>query len=483
MFEPRVSLIRLGRPGGPEPGRGASERDEPGTPDPIISGDPERRPPEPAGGGADLARRRFFRQFAGDVMEAAATVVGAAGVIQRTSAEAATALLDPVEPAAGPGYDPVTGSLVRPAVFGSPFRLAERALLLVDQRRLPDEVVELECATVAEVAFAIRERVVRGAPAIGQVSALALALAARSMVEAGAPTRRAALLSAAHALVNARPSSITIRRAVERMLARYEALGGPDEDGSTVASELRRVADAIVLESSAAHTAIVALGLGVLPDTAGRPLRVLTLGNSGVLACGRVGTALGVVTAAAAAGRDVRVLVCETRPLLQGARLTAWELADHGITRTLIADASAGARIAKGEVDVVLVAADRVAANGDFVGVIGTYPLAVLAARHGVPLVVCAPLATFDPVTVGGEDLPVDAREAAGMILPGPTGRPPADGRMGDPADELAPVGDVTPADLVSAIVTEAGVLRAPFGPALAAAFEAAARSGTSLQR
>ena len=428
-------------------------------------------PPAPAPDGADLGRRRFFRQFAGDLIQAAATVAGAAGALQRTSAEAANALLDPAGTAGPPGFDPVTASLVRPAVFGTPFRLEDVALVLVDQRKLPDAVIEYECMTAADVAYAIRERVVRGTPAIGQVSALGMALAARRMREAGAPTRRAALLGARQGFLNARPSSITVQRAADRMLARYEAMGDPLEEGPAIATALRLEADAIVLEATDAHRRIAAHGLAELPVPVDHPLRVLTIGNSGVLACGLSGTALGVVTAAAAAGRELHVLVGETRPLLQGARLTAWELDNAGIPYTVIADAAAATRLARGEVDIVLVAADRIAANGDLVGVLGTYPLAVLAARHGVPFVACAPLATFDPESAAGGDLPIDTRGASDMALGVPTGMPPA--YIGTP--EPVPVGDVTPADLVSAIVTDEGVLRQPFGPALAAAAGAAA--------
>ena len=432
-------------------------------------------PPAPVADGADLGRRRFFRQIASDLIQTAATVAGAANALQQTSVEAASALLDPGRAADRLGFDPVTGTSVRPAVFRTTFRLEDEAFVLVDQRRLPDAVIEYECMTAADVAYAIRARVVRGTPAIGQASALALAMAAHRMRAAGACTRRAALLVSANALVNARPSSITIRRAVDRMLALYEAVGDPSENGAAMSSALRLEADTIVFEATDAHGRIAAHGRAELPVPVDHPWRVLTIGNSGVLACGQSGTALGVVTAAAAAGRDLQVLVCETRPLLQGARLTAWELGNAGIPYTVIADAAAATSLARGEVDVVLVAADRIAANGDFVGVLGTYPMAVLAARHGVPFVVCAPLVTFDPGSAVGEDLPIDERDASELVWIGPTRLARAERDAANPV----PVGDVTPADLVSAIVTEEGVLRGPFGPALAAAAEAAARRRT----
>jgi methylthioribose-1-phosphate isomerase len=290
------------------------------------------------------------------------------------------------------------------------------------------------------------------------------------MRDARAYARRATLRGSANALANARPSSITVRRAVDRMMARFEAAGDLSEDGHAVAAALRHEADLIVSEATDAHGRIAEHGLAELPVPVDHPLRVLTLGNAGVLAGGQFGTALGVVSAAAAAGRDIEIVVCETRPLLQGARLTAWELANAGIPFTLIADAAAATRLALGMVDVVLVAGDRLAANGDVAAVLGSYPLAALAARHGVPFVVCAPLVTFDPDSAAGVDLPLDERGAAELLWIGPTRIAPADARASNP------VADVTPAELVSAIVTEEGVLRPPFGPALADAAAAGAR-------
>lgn len=434
-------------------------------PGPAAAELPAPTPPETD---VDVARRRFFRHFASDLIQTAATVVGAASALQRTSAEAASALLDPAGAAGRAAIDPGLGVPARPAVFRTAFRLEGDALILVDQRRLPDAVVEYECRTAADVAHAIRERVVRGAPAIGQVSALALAIAANRMRDARAYARRATLRGSANALINARPASITVRRAVDRMLARVEAVGELSEEGGAIASALRLEADTIVFEATDAHGRLAGHGLAILPFPDDRPLRVLTLGNSGVLAGGQFGTALGIVSAAAAAGREVHVTVCETRPHLQGARLTAWELANAGIPHTLIADPAAGGRIAHGDVDVVLVAADRVAANGDLAAVVGTYPLAVLAARHGVPFVACAPLVTYDAETPDGAGLPPDERPSSELLWFAERRVAPADTRA------VNPVTDVTPAELVSAIVTEEGVLHAPFGPALAAADEAA---------
>lgn len=426
--------------------------------------------PAPAEG-ADLGRRRFFRQFASELIQTAATVAGAASALQRSSAEAASAILESTggtdRPGAGPGVGPAGGPSGRRPVFRTAFRFEETSLVLLDQRRLPDELVEVECQTAAEVAHAIRERVIRGAPAIGQAAALGLALAAHRMREARAYARRATLRGSANALVNARPTSITIRAAVDRMLARYEAVGDLTDDGAAVADALRVEADAIVFEATTAHGRIAELGLAELPVPDERPLRILTLGNSGVLAGGQYGTALGIVMAAAAAGRELELYVCETRPLLQGARLTTWELANAGIAHTLVADAAAGALIARGQIDLVLVAADRVAANGDISAIVGTYPLALLAARHGLPFVVAAPLCTVDLATADGQALPIEERPAQELLWVGAARIAPAGTRTTNP------LADVTPGELISAIVTEAGVLRAPFEPALRTAVEA----------
>jgi len=427
----------------------------------------------PSDGGAgrleavDLGRRRFFRHFASDLIQTAATVVGAANAIQRSTAEAASAILDPVGTSARVAGD---AEAVPSAVFRTAFRMGDESLILVDQRRLPEVVVEYECLTAADTAHAIRERVVRGAPVLGQVAALGLAVAAHRMRAAKPYARRATLRGSANALINARPASITVRSAVERMLARYEAVGDLDESGDTIDRELRAEADAIVFEALVAHGRIAEHGLLSLPEASDRPLRILTIGNSGVLAGGQYGTALGVVTAAAAAGREVHVFACETRPYLQGARLTTWELQNAGIPCTLIADSAAGGLLARGDVDLVLVGADRVAADGDVSAVVGTYTLAVLADRHDVPFVVCAPLATVDPAAATGTDLPIEERPRSELLLVRETRIVPASVHASNVLT------DVTPASLLASIVTEEGVLGAPYGPAIEGALEAARR-------
>jgi methylthioribose-1-phosphate isomerase len=212
------------------------------------------------------------------------------------------------------------------------------------------------------------------------------------------------------------------------------------------------------------HARLARLGAELLPQPEGRPLRLLTHCNTGPLACGQVGTALGVVQALAADGRTVHVYVDETRPWLQGSRLTAWELRQAGIPFTLLADVAAGWLLARGEVDAILVGADRIAANGDTANKVGTYPLAVLAARHGVPFYVVAPTATLDLAAPEGSAIAVEMRPADEVT--GFAGRRVAPAG----AAALNPAFDVTPADLISAIVTEVGVLRPPLEPAIARA-------------
>ncbi len=298
-------------------------------------------------------------------------------------------------------------------------------LYLVDQRRLPDELVEYQCRSAGEVAYAIREMVVRGAPAIGQVAAIGLAISAEHQRDGRPYARKATIRGTANALINARPTAVNLRWAVERVLARFTEVGELSEDGDAIADAMRAEADAIVWEATTDHGRLAEFGLAVLPEPDDRPVRILTHCNTGPLACGQFGTALGVVQAAHHAGRAVHVWVDETRPYLQGARLTTWELAQAGVSHTLLPDVAAGSLLAAGEVDVVLVGADRIAANGDTANKVGTYPLAVLAARHGVPFYVCAPTSSVDLATADGSAIPIEERAPGrGSRVPGRADRP-----------------------------------------------------------
>ncbi|MFH0751203.1 MAG: S-methyl-5-thioribose-1-phosphate isomerase [Chloroflexota bacterium] len=414
-----------------------------------------------------LERRRFFRTLADDAVRTAATLVGAVGALRDTTQEMASSVFAESGPAAGRTASAASAAPAAPPGFRSPFRLEADRLVLVDQRRLPDELVEVVCESAGDVAQAIREMVVRGAPALGQVAAAGLALAAGRARHTRPYARRAILRGSSNALVNARPTAVSIRWAMNRMLARYAALGELSDDGPAVAAALREEAEAIIGEATADHAVMARLGVELLPDPGDRPLQLLTHCNTGPLACGQVGTALGVVQALAADGRNFHVYVDETRPWLQGARLTMWELGQAGIPCTLLADAAAGSLLASGAVDAILVGADRIAANGDTANKVGTYPLAVLAARHGVPFHVVAPTATLDGEAADGSRITVEMRSAAEVTSFGGRRIAPVGARA------INPSFDITPAELITTIVTEAGVLRAPYGPAIATAIEA----------
>jgi methylthioribose-1-phosphate isomerase len=298
-------------------------------------------------------------------------------------------------------------------------------VVLLDQRRLPDEEVELECPTVDELVVAIRELAIRGAPAIGVAAAYGLALAA---------ARGEDVAAAAASLASARPTAVNLAWALAEL-----------RDEPTVARARRLHEDEVErCRAMAAHAAEL-----FAPAT-----RALTHCNAGGLATGGYGSAVGALRAAWERDLLAHVWVDETRPLLQGSRLTAWELEAAGIPHAVIADSAAASLMASGEVDCIVTGADRIAANGDTANKIGTYSLAVLAAHHDLPLYVVAPTSTVDLSTASGADIPIEER--AGSEL---TTRFPA----------RNPAFDVTPAALIAAIVTEHGVHRAPYTESLAA--------------
>lgn len=432
---------------------------------------PAPAPAPPAPAPADMGRRRFFRTFAGEIIQTAATVAGAAQALQQASAEAASAILNPESAATLPasaGGDAAVQAPSGPSGFRTPFREDGGVLYLIDQRRLPDVLVEYPCRSAGEVAYAIREMIVRGAPAIGQVAAIGLAISAENQRDGRPYARKATIRGSANALINARPTAVNLRWAVERVLARFTEVGELSEDGDAIADAMRAEADAIIFEATTDHGRLADLGLAILPTPEGRPVRILTHCNTGPLACGQYGTALGIVQAAHHAGREVRVLVDETRPYLQGARLTTWELAQAGVPHTLLPDVAAGSLMAAGEVDVVLVGADRVAANGDTANKVGTYPLAVLAARHGIPFYVCVPTSSVDLATPDGATIPIEERSAAEVLEVRGVRIAPSGTEVRNPAF------DVTPAELITGFVTEEGVVSAPYDVGLREATESA---------
>ncbi len=321
-------------------------------------------------------------------------------------------------------------------------------LKLIDQRRLPAELVYVVLDEVRAVAQAIRDMVVRGAPAIGITAAYAVVLAARARHRADPRGWREAIRADLELLAAARPTAVNLRWAVERMRAVIDACGG----GTDPVPRLLAEAERIHAEDIVANRRMGALGAALIAPGSG----VLTHCNTGSLATGGFGTALGVVRAAYAGARLRRVYAGETRPWLQGARLTAWELLQDGIPVTLIADAAAAHLMQRGEVQWVIVGADRIAANGDTANKIGTYMLACLARRHGVRFMVVAPTSTVDLATPDGEAIPIEAR--------------PPEEVLGFAGCRTAPQGaaaynpafDITPAALIDAIVTEKGVVHAP---------------------
>jgi methylthioribose-1-phosphate isomerase len=304
-------------------------------------------------------------------------------------------------------------------------RLEDGAVVVLDQRRLPDEEVDLVCRSAAEVAEAIRTLAVRGAPAIGIAAAYGYALAARAGED---------LEAAVSTLAGARPTAVNLVWALEEM-RRWD--GDPAERALQIHTEEVERCRLMSVHAAALFE----------PGT-----RALTHCNAGALATGGYGTAVGALRAAWERGLLEHVLVDETRPLLQGARLTAWELEDAGIPHAVIADSAAGLMMARGEVDAVVTGADRIAANGDTANKIGTYSLAVLAAHHDVPLYVVAPSSTVDLATATGAEIPIEER-SGDEVTPRFAARNPAF--------------DVTPAGLIAAIVTEAGVHRAPYSESL----------------
>ncbi len=325
------------------------------------------------------------------------------------------------------------------------------AVRIIDQRRLPAAFVERDLRTLDEVHEAIRTLAVRGAPAIGVAAALGLVAAlAPHAAEDGATFRARAEGYAAH-LASARPTAVNLPWAMQRMTARIAAMW--HEPAATILAALRAEATAILDEDRAMCLAIGEHGLPLVSHGA----RILTHCNAGALATAGVGTALAPVYAAHAAGRAVHVFADETRPLLQGSRLTAWELQRAGVPVTVITDGMAPSLMRAGEIDAVFVGADRIAANGDAANKIGTYGLAVAARHHGIPFYVCAPWSTVDHATASGGAIVIEERAPDEVRAFAGVPSAPPDVAVRNPAF------DVTPHGLITAIVTDKGVHRTPY--------------------
>ncbi|MBL4688048.1 MAG: S-methyl-5-thioribose-1-phosphate isomerase [Nannocystaceae bacterium] len=329
-----------------------------------------------------------------------------------------------------------------------PVRLADdgQALILLDQRQLPEKEVWLSLSDVEAVAVAIECLAVRGAPAIACAAALGLAAAAHRMSDEP-KALRAEIEAACQRQSTTRPTAVNLFVAL-RQIREAMAAADPNAPADVLREVLRATAQAHVDDDLAACHAMGELGAPLLPEGG----TVLTHCNAGALATAGYGTALGVIRSAHRAGRGIRVIADETRPVLQGARLTAWELARDGIAVEVIADNMAGALMSRGEIQAAIVGADRIAANGDVANKIGTYTVAVLCKHHGIPLFVAAPWTTIDLSIAVGADIPIEERPADEIRLHG--------GRLMIPVGVPVrnPAFDITPAALVTKIITERGV-------------------------
>jgi methylthioribose-1-phosphate isomerase len=341
----------------------------------------------------------------------------------------------------------------------------DHVLELVDQRVLPLRFETVRCTDALETATAIRAMVVRGAPAIGCAAAFGAAAEAWKSRDFEPAAFEAAMLRAHDVLAASRPTAVNLAWALARL--RRTAESGLGESPSVIAARLEAEALRLFEEDIAANRAMGAAGAGLIPDGA----RVMTHCNTGALATAGHGTALGVIRSARDLGKRPTVIANETRPFLQGARLTAWELMQERIPVTLATDGMAGHLMKSGRVDVVIVGADRIAANGDTANKIGTYTLAVLAQRHGIPFYVAAPLSTFDRSLADGAGIPIEERAAEELTGFGGVRWAPEGVAAYNPAF------DVTPAELITAIITERGVVTPPYKQAIAGLFAASARA------
>jgi methylthioribose-1-phosphate isomerase len=334
----------------------------------------------------------------------------------------------------------------------------EDDIVMVDQRKLPAAEVYVTCKSVNDVAKAIKTMVIRGAPAIGVSAAMGLALGAARSKATGTRQFTTEFQRNCDLLASTRPTAVNLFWAIERMKRTFAdgALAG--ESVEQLRARLRAEADRIHDEDVESCRAIGRHGAALVPHEA----RILTHCNAGALATAGYGTALGVIRGAVEAGRKVRVLADETRPFLQGARLTAWELVKDGIDTTVITDNMAGAMMRAGDVDLVVVGADRIAANGDTANKIGTYSVAVLAKEHNIPFYVAAPSSTIDLSTSDGDAIPIEERDGREVTHVGNNQLAPEGVHVRNPSF------DVTPHKYITAIITERGLFKPPFIESLA---------------
>jgi methylthioribose-1-phosphate isomerase len=331
------------------------------------------------------------------------------------------------------------------------------AVVMIDQRKLPVEETYIRCRTASEVAKAIKTMVIRGAPAIGVAAAMGLALGLRGSKMTGTQKLAVEFYKLCDLMAATRPTAVNLFWAIDRMKRSFAAGVEAGESVEQLKERLTHKARQIHDEDVANCRLLGAMGAAVVPQSA----RVLTHCNAGALATAGYGSALGVIRAAVEQGKYVRVLAGETRPFLQGARLTAWELVREGIETTVITDSMAGPLMRDGDIDMVVVGADRIAANGDVANKIGTYTVAVLAKEHAIPFYVAAPISSIDLNTPDGKHIPIEERDQREVTHLKSLRLTPEGALIRNPAF------DVTPNHLVAGIITERGIFRAPYTESL----------------
>jgi methylthioribose-1-phosphate isomerase len=335
-------------------------------------------------------------------------------------------------------------------------------VVMIDQRKLPGAEVYVKCQTAPQVAKAIKTMVIRGAPAIGVAAAMGLALGVKQSKATGTQKLATEFYKMCELMAATRPTAVNLFWAIDRMKRAFSEAATAGASVDQIKARLEREAHAIHDEDVASCRAMGTHGATLVPQTA----RILTHCNAGALATAGYGTALGVIRSAVEAGKNVVVFADETRPFLQGARLTAWELTRDGIDTTVITDSMSGAMMSGGQVDLVVVGADRIAANGDVANKIGTYTVAVLAKEHGIPFYVAAPISTIDLSTPDGSRIPIEERNQKEVTHLGSTRLTPEAAKIRNPAF------DVTPHKYVTAIITENGIAKPPFTDSLPALFK-----------
>lgn len=338
-----------------------------------------------------------------------------------------------------------------------PIEWTDRGVVMLDQRKLPAEVVHYTYTDYREVADAITKMVIRGAPAIGVAAAMGVALGVLNSPATSVSALAQEFPAICETLAKTRPTAVDLFWGIERMRRRFSALTkNPSSTPETVRAGMVAEAKLIHTEKRALDEAIGHFGAELMPKEG----VVMTQCNAGALATAGIGTALGVIRVAIEEGHKLRVLVPETRPYLQGARLTAWELHEAGIPLTLITDNMVGHFMKQGSVGAVVTGADRVAANGDTANKIGTYQIAVLASEHNIPFYIAAPISTFDLTIPSGEKIPIEERSAEEVThIQGI--------RIAPPVEVAHPAFDVTPARFIAGIITERGVARPPYQDSL----------------